>query len=57
MVKECCAGIVQVAFLTAPVNAGQNIVQIVDRQLGSYHYIYPTSVHVSSLFSAGCGVA
>jgi hypothetical protein len=57
VVKECCAGIVQVAFLTAPVNAGQNIVQIVDRQLGSYHYIYPTSVHVSSLFSAGCGVA
>ena len=53
VVKDCCASIVQIAMLTVPLNMGPpltQISQIVERQLSQYHYIYPTSGHVSFFF-------
>ena len=52
-VKECCAGIVKVAFLTTPLTMGQTIVQIVKWQVTDYHYIYPMLIHVSAIFLEG----
>ena len=55
-VKDQCAGIVQIEFLTVPLKpGGQNIVHIIDRQLSHYHYTYPTSSQVSIIFLAGHG--
>jgi hypothetical protein len=52
-VKDHCASIVQIGFLTLPNKVGQSIVQIAERQLSHYHYIYPTAGHVSATFSVG----
>ena len=52
-IKECCAGIVKVAFLTTPLTIGQTIVQIVKQQVTDYHYIYPALIHVSAIFLEG----
>jgi hypothetical protein len=52
-VKDHCASIVQIGFLTLPHKPGQSVAQVVERQLSHYHYIYPMAGHVSATFSIG----